>query len=105
MFFGIQGVEASNPLMHNWTFVYMPYCDGGSFSGDATGAWGNMSLWYSGLKNRQHTVLQLKDSFGFDAATDVVVGGRSAGGIACYLHIDYYAAQVSSAAVRTINLA
>jgi hypothetical protein len=55
---------------------------------------GNTSLTYHGLNNREQTVLALKQSFGFDAPTDVVVGGGSAGGIACYLHGDYYAAQV-----------
>ena len=25
----------ANPVFHNWTLVYVPYCDGTSFSGDA----------------------------------------------------------------------
>ena len=59
-----------------------------------------MIYLFPGLKNRQQTVAALKASFGFDAATDLVVGGGSAGGIACYLHADYYAAE-SPAGSRT----
>ena len=29
---------AVNPLMHDWTYIWLPYCDGGSFAGDAAGA-------------------------------------------------------------------
>jgi len=25
----------SNSVMYDWTFVYLPYCDGGSFTGNA----------------------------------------------------------------------
>eukprot|EP00035_Acanthoeca_spectabilis_P027659 m.467328 g.467328 ORF g.467328 m.467328 type:complete len:391 (+) comp26232_c0_seq1:100-1272(+) len=91
-----------NPLMHNWTFVYLPYCDGGSFAGDALGTWENRSLHYRGLRNRDATIAALRHNFNFDAATDVVVGGGSAGGIACYLHIDYYAEQARGA--RTVGM-
>ena len=85
---------AVNPLMHNWTAVYMPYCDGGSFTGDAEGkAPDGTPLYYNGLKNREGAVAELRASFGFGGATDLVVGGGSAGGIAAYLHADWYAAQ------------
>ena len=87
----------NNPLMANWTFVYLPYCDGGSFTGAASGTYNGSNLSYSGLANRETTVSTLKASFNFAAATDVVVGGASAGGIAAYLHCDWYAAQVPSA--------
>jgi len=86
---------AVNALMHNWTLVYMPYCDGGSFTGDAAGVapgGGGAPLYYEGLKIRQGAVAELTASFGLDRATDLVVGGGSAGGIAAYLHADFYAA-------------
>jgi len=83
-----------NPLLAGWTLVYLPYCDGGSFTGDANGTapGSGAPLFYEGLKIRAGVVAELTASFGYDRATDVVVGGGSAGGIAAYLHADFYAA-------------
>jgi len=91
---GMDRNPANNPLMHNWTFVYMPYADGGSFTGDAEGSFQGQPLFFHGLEIRQAAVAALKASFGFDGATDLVVGGGSAGGIAAYLHADYYVSQM-----------
>jgi hypothetical protein len=99
---GMDRNPANNPLMHNWTFVYMPYADGGSFTGDAEGAFQGAPLYFHGLKIRQQTVAALTASFGFDAATDLVVGGGSAGGIAAYLHADFYAAQCAASSCKAI---
>lgn len=85
---------AVNPLLATWTLVYMPYCDGGSFTGSANGTapGSGATLHYDGLAIRRGAVAELTASFGYDRATDVVVGGGSAGGIAAYLHADFYAA-------------
>ena len=83
---------AINPLMHSWTFVYLPYCDGGSFAGDAAVA-GPPALHFAGLKIREAAAASLRASFALDGATDVVVGGGSAGGLAAYLHVDWWARQ------------
>ena len=33
---GMLSADASaNPVFHNWTLVYVPYCDGASFTGDS----------------------------------------------------------------------
>ena len=96
---GMDTDPAVNPLMANWTKVYLPYCDGGSFTGDATGtAPDGTALTWNGLKIRQGVVAELRASFGFDRATDLVVGGGSAGGIAAYLHADFYAAALPAGA-------
>ena len=34
-FVGNGSLWQENPVFHNWTLVYVPYCDGTSFSGDA----------------------------------------------------------------------
>jgi len=86
----------ANPLMKDWTFVYLPYCDGGSFTGDATSG----NLYFQGLKIRQATSASLKATVGFDKATDIVVGGCSAGGLAAYLHVDWWASQAPRAKAR-----
>jgi len=84
-----------NPLMKDWTFVYLPYCDGGSFSGDAMSS--TPLLYFQGLKIRQAVSASLKANHGFGSATDLVVGGCSAGGLAAYLHVDWWASQVPQA--------
>ena len=84
--------------MHNWTHVYMPYCDGGSFTGAASGSFQGSPLTFAGLAIREQTVAVLRASFGYDGATDVVVGGASAGGIAAYLHCDFYLAAAPAGA-------
>ena len=56
----------------------MPYCDGGSFIGDAEWTQTPPTLYFHGLKNRQATVASLTQFFNFGAATDILVGGGSA---------------------------
>lgn len=91
-------IAAQNPLMANWTFVYLPYCDGGSFTGNNIST--NPQLWFMGLNIRNAVVASLQANYGFDAATDIVVGGCSAGGLAAYLHVDYYAQLFPKATTR-----
>jgi hypothetical protein len=50
-------------------------------------------LFFHGLFIRKAAVASLKASYNFGAATDLVVGGGSAGGLAAYLHVDWYANQ------------
>ena len=40
----------------------------------------------------------LKASYSYDVATNVIVGGGSAGGLAAYLHLDWYASQAPATA-------
>jgi len=88
-----------NPLMFNWVLVYLPYCDGGSFSGDAVSPSAPL-LYFYGLGIREAVVSSLRKLYGFDATTDLVIGGCRAGGLAAYLHADYYAMQVPKAVAR-----
>ena len=88
---------ALNPLMHDWTYVWLPYCDGGSFAGDAAGT-GARPLQFRGKRIRQALIASLRAGAGFGAATDVVVGGCSAGGAATYFHADWYTAQAPAGA-------
>ena len=85
-----------NPLMSKWTYVFLPYCDGASFAGDTASG----GLHSRGLRIRQAVVAELRHSVGFGAATDVVIGGCSAGAAAVYMHLDWFAAQAPQAKVR-----
>jgi len=97
---GMSRDASTNPLMKDWTFVYLPYCDGGSFTGDAMSSSGPQ-LYFQGLKIRQAVAASLRALNGFDdTATDLVVGGCSAGGLAAYLHVDWWASQVPKAKAR-----
>lgn len=86
---GCSDDAAINPLMHDWNNVYVRYCDGGSFSGTADVAAPNGTLYFRGKRVLRAVVDSLM-ARGLGAATDVVVGGSSAGGLAVILHLDYW---------------
>jgi hypothetical protein len=103
---------ATNPDFADYGMVYLNYCDGASFSGDAVFVDGGMTLY-----SRGHAILNaiLNDLLGVNAtgdgralpaldassvapptgllanASDVVITGCSAGGLSTYLHADYVA--------------
>lgn len=88
-----------NPLMYNWNAVELRYCDGASLSGDrATPA--NVSgttLHYRGRAILDAEIKSLLNDRGMNKATDVVVSGCSAGGLATFLHCDHWADAIKQA--------
>lgn len=90
---------AINPSMYTHTFVFLPYCDGGSQVGDVDVAVpvGNASVYYRGARIRAATAHYLLNQVGLSAATDVVLSGGSAGALATYLHADAWAAAITAA--------
>jgi hypothetical protein len=88
-----------NSLMHNWNMVMLAYCDGGSFSGDRetplvteSGA----TLHFRGaaiLRAVQETLLG--PDYGLGEASDVVISGCSAGGLATYMQCDRWAQRLA----------
>ena len=74
-----------NPQFCTWSFVYMKYCDGDSFSGarDSSVVFQGTTLWFRG-----HYILEsVFDSLNanvmgaavpFSSATDIVLSGCSA---------------------------
>jgi hypothetical protein len=91
---------AINPVMWNWTHVYLPYCDGFSQAGDveAPTELGGSTFFFRGLR-----VLRAQQEYlraaGLGSATDLVVAGCSAGGLSVYLHVDKWAAAFPAARV------
>mmetsp|Transcript_27683 Transcript_27683/g.70566 ORF Transcript_27683/g.70566 Transcript_27683/m.70566 type:complete len:408 (+) Transcript_27683:99-1322(+) len=72
--------------------LYLPYGDGASFSGYRAKPWavpGNSSqlLTFRGIRNLDAS-LAWALQHGLDQATEVVVTGGSAGGLAAFLHMD-----------------
>ena len=98
--------DASN-AMRNWNFVFIRYCDGWSFSSflnapfntTITNASGSfpIQLHMRGLAVLAAVQQELLAQRGMGAASMVVVGGCSAGGMAVYLHCDRWAAAIAAA--------
>eukprot|EP01051_Picozoa_sp_SAG22_P007418 SAG22_NODE_522_length_9503_cov_4.233624_7_plen_271_part_00 len=101
---------ATNPLTHDWNKVLMMYCDGGSYSGNnATAvpvAWNGTQreIHYRGFRNLNFALQTLKGSaeFGMGAATEVLISGDSAGGLASYWHADRFQEALPKAFVATV---
>ena len=85
--------------MHDWHQVFVPYLDGGSFAGTGQGAQHDdehddgQKLYYRG-RNILDAVLDDLLAKGLDKATDVVLSGCSAGGLAIYLNADHVASRL-----------
>lgn len=90
-----------NPLMHSWNKVALVYCDGGSFSGRREQPYvsqGQPDLFFRGHFVLEAIIETLLFDHGLQSATDLVVSGRSAGGLATILHADMWAERLRAAA-------
>ena len=88
---------AQNPQMWNWTKIYLPYCDGGSQTGDVAAPIpipGHDPIFFRGHRILRAVQSALMQTWGLGAATDVVISGCSAGGLSVFLHADYVRAQL-----------
>ena len=86
-----------NPSFAHFNRVMLWYCDGGSFSGDRSDPVPifnharnkTTNLYYRGRRNLVATLRYLRHAYHLGNATDVLLSGGSAGGLAVYLHADY----------------
>jgi len=94
-------------MMYDWNAVFMKYTDGASFSGDnsTSGTPGTHNLHFRGRRILDATVMQLLKQHGLSTATDVVISGCSAGGLATYLHADHWAQALAEAKVPIERIA
>ena len=94
---GILDTDAEiNPMMYNWNKVYVGYCDGASFGGNVprgsyvVGSDGKQEkIYYRGKIILDSVFDSLLQGRNMKSATDVVISGSSAGGLAVLQHIDY----------------
>uniref|UniRef100_A0A453GXR1 Pectin acetylesterase n=3 Tax=Aegilops tauschii subsp. strangulata TaxID=200361 RepID=A0A453GXR1_AEGTS len=93
---GILGSDQlQNPDFYNWNKVFVRYCDGASFSGDAEGrAQDGSTLHFRGLRIYQAVIDELMEK-GLNNATQALLTGCSAGGLATILHCDDFSARFS----------
>jgi hypothetical protein len=84
----------NNPLTHDWTKVLFMYCDGGSFAGENRTATTvpngtkELPLYFRGGANRRAIIEDLITHHGLAQATDLIITGNSAGGLASYWAAD-----------------
>ncbi|XP_047055022.1 pectin acetylesterase 5-like [Lolium rigidum] len=91
---GILGSDQQlNPDFYNWNKVYVRYCDGASFSGDTEGrAQDGSILHFRGLHIYEAVIDELMRK-GLANATQALLTGCSAGGLATILHCDDFSAR------------
>jgi hypothetical protein len=97
---------ALNPMFASWTKVYLPYGDGTSQLGDVTEpvivTEGAPPIYFRGARVLRAMINYLRDE-GLAAATEVVVSGCSAGGLATYAHADTWSAALPKARVTALS--
>jgi len=89
-----------NPLLYNWNVAYFQYCDGGSFAGnnDTVTVVNGTKLFFRGLPNLRAYLTDLNANHQLQKGTDFLIGGCSAGGLATYLHVDWWKENLPSTA-------
>jgi len=89
-----------NADYYNWNHVFIPYCSGdahlGRITNNSTVTWG---LYLSGHNNVIAMLSALRNYTNIANATEMLVSGSSAGGIAVNHHADFFAAQFMTARV------
>lgn len=90
-----------NPDFYQWNAVYLAYCDGGSWTGSNQDAvyYQGTPLYFRGKWNKEAVFANLSAA-GMSDATNILVTGCSAGGLATYQHVDYIAQLFPEAVVK-----
>jgi len=91
---GILGEDPNdNPDFFSWNHVEFAYCDGASFSGAADDpvVVNGKKIYFRGYYNLKAIFQDLLDNRGLNKATEVIVGGESAGGLSAFIHADQIA--------------
>jgi hypothetical protein len=81
---------AVNPDFYNWNFVFVKYCDGGSFSGNVAEPIevNGQQVYYRGSHLLRAVKDHLLDNLNLGSAEDVLIMGTSAGGVGATLNCD-----------------
>jgi len=79
-----------NPEFYDWNHVLMAYCDGASFSGDRADPINvdGKLIYFRGFRILKAIMKDLLENKGLNKATEVLLSGSSAGGLAVYIHAD-----------------
>jgi hypothetical protein len=85
-----------NPHIYNWQTVHVKYCDGTSYASNSVATYKNRKLYFKGQLNRDTTILYLLHQLNMRNATEILISGCSAGGLAVYMGIDRMADLIHS---------
>jgi hypothetical protein len=100
------GILSDNPdnYFRNWTIVYLKYCTGTGHQGYRSDPieYKNTKLYFRGHNVTISMLDHLNNKFGLFNASDIVVTGQSAGGLATYLWTNYIYDRAILAGVKNI---
>lgn len=98
-----------NPLAYNWNKVFVPYCDGASFSGSVdtpvTSNKTNDQIYFRGKDIMDAVYDTLLAKYQMNEANDVIITGSSAGGLTSILHADHIADKIREKNHKNPNIA
>lgn len=98
-----------NPLSFNWNKVFVPYCDGASFSGSVDKPVAsnktNDVVYFRGKDIMDAVYDTLLSTYRMDGAEDVIITGSSAGGLTAILHADHIADKIREKSWKNPNIA
>lgn len=94
---GMFSDDCSESAFCNFTAIHLNYCDGASFAGfvAAPVAVQGTDIFFRGI-TILNTMIDTMLANGLATASELIVKGCSAGGLATYLHLDYFASRVRS---------
>ena len=100
---------SKNELTYDWNKVMVEYCDGMSYASFNTtvtyvsfNGTDNLPLYFRGRANVDAMIDDLKSNHGLGDATDVIISGNSAGGLATFWAADRLSKQLSPAKVFAV---
>jgi hypothetical protein len=104
---GMFSNSCSESSFCNWTAVHLNYCDGASFAGflpEPIVVQGT-DIYFRGI-TILNTMIDTMLAAGLATASELIVKGCSAGGLATILHLDYFAARVRAAnpSIRIVGM-
>ena len=86
---------AINPRTHDWTDIYVMYCNGASWTSNQTDplVYNGTELWFRGRANLRAVLEDIDERWGLFSkeTTYVVLTGTSAGGLGTYVNADFVA--------------
>lgn len=94
---------AVNPDFYTWNKVFIHYCDGASFGSSreepinvSTRDGAPAQMWMRGRNNFDAVISYLQSDVGMGNATEVILSGGSAGGLAVFYNLDHLATLLPS---------
>jgi O-palmitoleoyl-L-serine hydrolase len=101
---GILGFNSTtNPDFHQDNFVFIHYCDGASFGSNRPSPIklpNGKEIWMRGRPNFDSVITDLITNYGMSSATEVILSGGSAGGLAVFYNLDHLAKDLLPKNVR-----